>query len=423
MSAAWHLAGHAAAITVLEAESVPDGNCTALEVRCPATRRAASTSAGQAAQLGENPVKRRRLIAMRTAVRWQVIAILCPLVLASQLGCERVKRAPAHPQRRASPAIAEPARASSETELVYFATEHGLLAVSWDGTQRVVHASDEIFACVHDETRRAVWLLTKTGTLVVADLLSGEDYVLARGLPALVDALIVDAGASERGRPPVFTFGAKLALRPSPALAAEIDCEHELGHDCWKHAGSRELSDEYRRARDEVVSTRLLHADVVSTIAGRAERSPKIRLSAKAFSRGPVRSVPSSGCEYTPEACGRAIELPATPYWLVLTGDSLGDLYHQRVELFDPKQQKFLDLLDPRVSRDAPTTAWHELQRFEASDTGVGYALEEAGGAVMMVSFARGLVFRAEMGSLCGFDPGGYVLPHTLDADSPFAEG
>src|SRR5262249_49443689 len=99
--------------------------------------------------------------------------------------------------------------------------------------------------------------------------------------------------------------------------------------------------------------------------------------------------------------------IPGTSLWLVETGNSRGDYYHETRELWDPAARAFVRVRDGKIERDS-----------DASDDDVGESSGLRGSPTGVMSM-RAVVFDGtpilywpkDTGEPCGFAGGGWRVP------------
>jgi len=279
--------------------------------------------------------------------------------------------------------------------------------------------------CRMDARSDAVWFLAGVSEdapaeLRVLDLRAAERgaVVVAGGIPSGTDELIIDHGRGEftGGRTPMaFELGVKVDLTAEPRLAAYMGCEGEAIFGCLDESEEGAFRADLVEREAALGRAKVLDAKTMKALHERGRDRPMF-LAFEPEAR-PAVSVEPAACEAEPESCGSAFTLPKGDRWLVVTGNSQGDFYHEWRHLYDPKTREFSPLTDPKTRIPAPVNGDAEFYGLVLSSSGRAYLL---GDEVHHVD--RGKVFAGT--DACGWRQAGYLVPGiTWTASLDSAEG
>ncbi len=288
----------------------------------------------------------------------------------------------------------------------YVTDATGLVEVAAPGGSQVV-VPGAIDWCNADARAGVVWF-RRQGDLFAFDLTDRKVHaVLTAPLPSEVDTVVIDWGNQQLGGESKVDFQLAVALRldGTPAVGGLVGCDGDRGVYCYEAAadGGRALHEDLAAALEEAGTLRFADPDYAATLARRGEQK-SLWSPPPAPPLAPPRKprVDRSGCDEYPAQCGSLKAIPGSLLWLVQTGNSRGDFYHESWSLWSPATGQFLDVAEGKVARhDKASSDGPEYDGLRASTSGV-------------LSY-RGVVFDGEtvyyapsVGETCGWSDGGW---------------
>lgn len=294
-----------------------------------------------------------------------------------------------------------------EGERAFVSDDTGLVEVALTGGSQVI-APAGVSWCSVDARAQVVWFVTRSG-LQAFDLVDRRVHpILAAELAEL--AIIIDWGTEQLGGEDRLQFdvGVAIGMASAPSIKTVMGCDGDRAVYCFEEDG-KTPTEALARSQQRATALRLVDPVYLAAIAGRgANRSlwTPPPMPPPPPSRTPV--VRRKQCEVEPKDCGSLIAIPSSPLWLVVTGNSSGDYYHEDRELWDPRTGEFVRRAGDIVrSKDAaPTESTGDYAGLRVSNGMFTYA-----GAVFddsRVVFAPTATDGAP-GS-CGFTSGGWRI-------------
>ncbi|MBA3547341.1 MAG: hypothetical protein H0T76_12715 [Nannocystis sp.] len=239
---------------------------------------------------------------------------------------------------------------AGEGERAFVADDIGLVEVALTGGSQVI-APDSVSWCGVDARAQVVWFVTQRG-LHAFDLVDRRTHaIIAAELPEI--AVIIDWGAEKLGGedPLAFDVGAAIGMTSAPAIKTVMGCEGDREVYCFEEDGTTPTA-EVKKSQQRAAALKLVDPVYVAAIAGRGATGslwapPPVPPTMP--TRKPV--VPRKQCSEEPGECGSLTAIPSSPLWLVETGNSRGDYYHQSRELWDPRTGEFVRIADGKIVR------------------------------------------------------------------------
>nr|HEX4316512.1 hypothetical protein [Kofleriaceae bacterium] len=346
----------------------------------------------------------------------------CHLVVAiaaSTLACGQARTSSRHPPANtvvtappAEPGVV-PALAG-DGDRAYVVDDGALLEVSPRASQAVVTGASW---CGADARANVVWFATDDGVSAF-DLVDRRVHRVIRHALALSRASggmvgeiapIIDWGGERIGgeNRVDFDIGVAIEMRATPTARSIVGCYMMADFRCRDDGGDwrpaiRELA---AFADGIVVDDPAYVATLVARGAGRS-----LYAATPAAPPPPAGSaapqVDKAGCNYMPDACGQLRAIPGTPWWLAVTGNSLGDYIDHTEQLWDPATREFVAVVDGKLQRSAavPADSRGAVDQDGLRVSPSGRELELAG----TVIDASHVIYAAKDGSSCGFAGGGW---------------
>jgi len=271
----------------------------------------------------------------------------------------------------AKPAADKVAAASSlDPNMAIMATPSGLVAIDEQGAEVGAWAAPGVSWCATDPRSGLVWLLTasddKPATLwTLAPTAGAQPVEVASGLPILPVEIIYPDGQrvamldeADYDVAIALTLGAD---RAPASVAPIIGCGSSMSADiCFmfddngqiiEADGKPALNPDIKAQREAVRAGRVTNPALLKGLGG----SRPVWASTKPKPAGNIEGLDLSGqvCE-GPEVCAEAVELTNTPYQLVITATSMGDLPHNDRQLYDPKARGFFHIATPATTSPKP---------------------------------------------------------------------
>ncbi len=305
---------------------------------------------------------------------------------------------------------AAPAKPADPRDRAYVTDETGLVEVDATGAHVLAKAGSW---CNVDARAQVVWFINDTG-LQAFDLTDRTIHpVIAHTLDAhdktdtIIGSLepIIDWGHEKLGGEDAVSFDVGVAVHMvgTPRLEMVMGCDGDRAVYCF---------DEHHRPSKSVVALKKLVKDLpldaayVSTLASRGDKR-------SLWSPPPVPPTPPAppafdhkSCTEDAERCGQLTAIPGSPLWLVVTGNSRGDYYHESRELWDPAARSFLRIDESKLTRATDPLGENapEFDGLRSSPTGL---LSLHG----IVFDARSVLYAPQgTGHTCGFTSGGWRI-------------
>ncbi len=321
----------------------------------------------------------------------------------------------------------------AESERAFVADASGLVEVGASGVVRVISAG-AVDACLADARANVVWFV-RDDAVFAFDLVDQKPHLVVEDTvwtacaarsptrrtcadPAVESLfanaqLIIDYGAERLGgEDPVGYFvGVAVKMGAAPKVAAALGCDGDAATYCYDFAsgGGKTPKPEIAARVKAIDALRIADPAYVAGLAARgASRSLWTPLPPAGSAPKSVPPVDPKACEEIPDDCGKLQAIPWSPLWLVTTGNSRGDYFHETRALWDPSASAFVRVDGPRLV--------HEVKPTPPRQGAAGFA-------GMRVS-PRGLLSRAGFvfdaskvhfapagdGLTCGFSDGGVRL-------------
>ncbi len=219
--------------------------------------------------------------------------------------------------------------------------DRGLVEVAASGQTQVVSKTPPRW-CAADARAQVVWFASESG-------LSTFDLTDRRVHPVVVGEIetrefSIDYGDQHLGVYSEVDYRVALALhltRP-PRVGALVGCEGDAMVYCYDDIETKKLRPEYATLHAQLEAMKLADPAYVAALvdrgAGRSLWPP--RPQPAKVTRKPV--VDRKACTEDATRCGELTAVPASPLWLVTTGNSRGDFYHEDRDLWDPATGEFL---------------------------------------------------------------------------------
>lgn len=356
------------------------------------------------------------MLASPAMLRLGTVVWICVVVAA---GCDRTKPAAPAAGSAATPGLAAPARADAAVapdaaaaqpaDRAYVTDATGLVEVSPTGA-RVIAAAGEW--CNVDARAQVVWFVSASG-LQAYDLVDHTVHtVIAHDLDAhdrdhtIIGSLepIIDWGGKEKlgGEDAVaFDVGVAVHLDGTPRVEMVMGCDGDRAVYCFdeQHRPSKSVV-----ALKKLVKQLPLDTAYVTTLATRGKAR-------SLWTPPPVPPKPpappaldASKCSDMPERCGQLTAIPGSPLWLVVTGNSRGDYYHESRELYDPAAQAFVRIDGGKLVR-AKTPVGEDAPEFDVLRSSPGGVMSMHG---VVFDTTRVLYAPKDTGRTCGFSSGGW---------------
>lgn len=265
--------------------------------------------------------------------------------------------AAAVPAAAQAPVIAPLAGAG---ERAFVADDTGLVEVSLTGGSQII-APDSVSWCSVDARAQVVWFVTERG-LHAFDLVDRRSHAILATELAEIE-VIIDWGAEKLGGEDALEFdvGAAIGMASAPTIKTVMGCDGDRAVYCFEEDGTTPTA-EVVKSQQRAAALRLVDPVYVSAIAGRGATGSLWApppMPPTMPERRPV--VPRKQCSEEPGDCGSLIALPSSPLWLVITGNSRGDYYHENRELWDPRTGEFVryaggKLVRSKASSDTEST-------------------------------------------------------------------
>lgn len=206
-----------------------------------------------------------------------------------------------------------------------------------------------------------------------------------------------------------YQLGLEIDLSQAPpALELAVGCQGELSSYCYELDESSQderLNQDLARLKAELELISLQNASWLGQIAQRARgRAQYKALPSLKASPAPLE-LDRDPCHEAPERCGEVIALHGTPYWAVHVSNGVGDLYHERWQLYNPQTKQFF-FPPEREGQPEPIGELGVSMR-ELSPSGRAYISFNR-----LMHIERGPVLEAD--ALCGFVAPGIEPPEPL---------
>jgi hypothetical protein len=292
----------------------------------------------------------------------------------------------------------------------YVADGTGLIEVATPGGSQVV-APGLVDWCNADARAQVVWF-RRDGDLFAFDMVDRRVHpMLAAPIPSEVDAVVIDWGDQQLAESKVdFRLAVALHMRGTPSIGGLLGCEGDQAFSCYVFEdGGQTLQPNLAAAVKAAGALRFADPAFATALSRRGETGslwsmpPMPPLDPKKKPR-----VDKKGCTEQVERCGQLRAIPGNPLWLVQTGNSRGDFYHESWNLWSPATGEFLDVKDGNVSHHKqPDPSGPEYGGLRAATNG---ALSYEG-----VVFDGATVYYApkpsgRAGRSCGWSNGGFRI-------------
>ena len=235
-------------------------------------------------------------------------------------------------------------------ERAFVADDTGLVEVALTGGAQVINP-DKVSWCSVDARAQVVWFVTERG-LHAFDLVDRRSHAILAAELAEIE-VIIDWGAEKLGGEDALAFdvGAAIGMTSAPSIKTVMGCDGDRAVYCFEEDGTTPTA-EVVKSQQQAAALRLVDPVYVAAIAGRGATgslwTPPPMPPAMP-SRKPV--VPRKQCNEDPESCGSLFAIPSSPLWLVVTGNSRGDYYHESRELWDPRTGEFVRQAGDKIVR------------------------------------------------------------------------
>lgn len=275
----------------------------------------------------------------------------------------------------AKPAADKVVAPSFDPNMAIMATSSGLVAIDEQGAEVGAWAAPGVSWCATDPRSGVVWLLTASddepATLwTLAPTAGAQPVEVASGLPRLPVEIIYPDGQrvamldeADYDVAIALTLGADQA---PASVAPIIGCGNSMSADiCFIFDGNGQvmeadgtpaLNPDIKAQREAVRGGRVTNPALLKALAARGGSRP-LWTSTAPKPAGMIEGLDLSGqvCE-GPEVCAEAVALTNTPYQLVITASSMGDLPHNDRQLYDPEARGFFHIATPATTSPKPLT-------------------------------------------------------------------
>jgi hypothetical protein len=235
-------------------------------------------------------------------------------------------------------------------ERAFVANATGLVEVSTAGGSQVVGPITSW--CNVDARANVVWFVSGDG-LNAFDLVDRRVRTVVRGDYSDRLEPVIDWGSQQLGGESevLFDVGAALRLgRGNPELETVMGCDGDRAVYCFGDDG-KTPTESVTRLQRQAGALRIADPSYLTQLARRGKQG-------SLWTPPPVPPVPPKRKPATdPErcteltSCGTLIAIPGSPLWLVITGNSRGDYYHETRELWDPATGEYVRRDGARLAR------------------------------------------------------------------------
>ena len=300
-------------------------------------------------------------------------------------------------------------------ERAFVANASGLIEVSTAGGSQVVAPAASW--CNADARAGVVWFLAGDG-LHAFDLADRRARPVVRGTYGQIQP-IIDWGSQQLGAESkiLFDVGAALRLaRGNPEIEMVMGCDGDRAVYCFGDDGETPTADVARLQR-QVGTLRLADPAYAASLARRGKQGSL--WTPPPMPPTPPKRKPATDPEQCTEltSCGTLIAIPASPLWLVITGNSRGDYYHESRELWDPATGEYVRRDGSRIARTKAVPAESgrstDYRGMRVSPTGV---LSHDGAVFDATKVHYAPPGPADSdGASCGWAAGGWRIPGPSD--------
>jgi hypothetical protein len=301
-----------------------------------------------------------------------------------------------------------------------------ILAVDAAGKQLESWPQPEVVWCATDARIGAVWTMTADesgrATLWMQMLVPDARPVkIAAELPSVpVEIVYPDGKRVALLDDADYDVAVQLKLGEQAQLEPIVGCGNAMSVDiCYTYGpdgmpargpdGKEQLSEELEGQRAQIRAAKLTNPTLLAELAARGGARPIWRSEAPKpaprLGGSELWGVECSGAE----ECGEAVELTHTPYHLVVTTSSWGDLPHNERQVYDPALKGFISPASPTAHQPGPLTdeaAIFPDARLRVSPN--GKSMLDYGA---LRTFGVGKVFGDDDTMACGFVGAGALIP------------
>jgi hypothetical protein len=259
------------------------------------------------------------------------------------------------PKPAEQPEVARPQPPEATGDVAVVNVEGALLAVSMNGQIRPYVKSGAGW-CATDNKARVLWYTSEPNDLRYIDLDDGTSHVALSDIGEAND-IIIDygeggqIGGEDEVRPDV---ALRLTMAAEPSVGAKVLCDGDAWVYCYGDEADENapLLPELESKRKHFETLKPADAAALAALAARGKDRDLWTHPPKGENPPNVKIDPSE-CYEDAESCGSVLVLPADPpMWVITTGNSRGDYYHEDYQLYDPDKQEFFLASDP--SKRAP---------------------------------------------------------------------
>jgi hypothetical protein len=319
--------------------------------------------------------------------------------------------APAPAPKQDAPVAALP----GDEDRAFVTDSTGLVEVATSGRSQVV-VPGPISWCNVDARAHVVWFVT-AGGLRAYDLIDRRVHPIIKADLGQLE-VIVDWGAQKLGGESLLEFQVGVAIRMTgvPKLEMEMGCDGDSSFYCFEEDGktpNKQVAGMQKAAK----ALKLADLGYVGSLAARG-KTGTLWTPPPMPPAVPKQKPPFDKKQCADRStCGALTAIPGSALWLVQTGNSRGDYYHETRELWDPSTGDLVRRDGARMVRTKKPPA------ASSEDTDYGGLRVSPGGA-----FTRGgAVFDAtkvyytpkeepgDSARSCGWARGGWRIPGPTD--------
>jgi len=260
--------------------------------------------------------------------------------------------------------------------------------------------------CAADARGQVVWFV-EDDRLKAFDLVDRRvRMIVATG----GDDVTIDWGSQRLGAESKVHFQIALALRMTtpPQVSPELGCDGDMAVYCYADEQMSQLTDELKAREHAIAQATILDPAYVTSVVTRGA-------SGSLWTPPPVPPIAPAkkprvdrrACDADPSDCGHLTAIPGSPLWLVTTGNSRGDFYHETRELWDPATGEYVALANGAVTRaKQPGSGERDYGDLRIAPSGMmsidGIVFDPA-----RVVYAP----RGDTAMTCGWSSGGWRIP------------